>query len=366
MLSKISNIWKIKDLRNRILFTLFILVIIRFLAHIPIPGVDVGALKEFFQRSRLFGMLDMFSGGTMSRFSIAMMGVGPYINASIIMQLLAHIVPSLETMQKEGEEGRRKINQWTRWLSVPLAVIQSYGMIMLLRSQGQGLIGSITPYQMFSVVLITTTGTVFLMWLGELITENGIGNGISLIITLGIIAGFPSIVQSLGVSYTGFTSLLPAIGILLLSVVVIVSIIYIEEGHRLIPVSYARRVRGQRLYGGGDTSLPIKINSAGVIPIIFAISFMIFPNLISNFFSNSRTAFIANAAKWIANVFSVSPPTIWYGLTYFLLVVAFTFFYTSVIFNPNSKAPFSFHECVISLPVASSYSPSLSRSHSYV
>lgn len=335
MWNKFLQIFKTKDLRNRIIFTIVILVLIRILSHIPIPGVDLDALKEFFNKSKLFGMLDVFSGGTMRRFSIGMMGVGPYINASIIMQLLAHVIPSLEAMQKEGDEGRKKINQWTRWISVPLAFLQSYGMIMLLRSQGQGLLGNITPFQLFSVILITATGTILLMWLGELITERGIGNGISLIIALGIIAGLPSIVQSIGVGYTGISSLIGVAGLILLSLIVIVSIIYINEGNRLIPVSYARRMRGIKMYGGMDTQLPLKLNTAGVIPIIFAMSFMIFPNLLSQFFSSARTPIVAEVAKWIGKTFSVSPPTVWYGILYFILVVAFTFFYTSVIFNPK-------------------------------
>lgn len=338
MLEKLSRLWRIKDLRNRILFTIFILLIIRVLSHIPIPGVDLDALKKFFDQSKLFGLLDVFSGGTIKRFSIAMMGVGPYINASIIFQLLAHVVPSLEALQKEGEEGRKRINQWTRWLSVPLAFLQSYGMIMLLRSQGQGLLGTITPFDLFTIILITSTGTILLMWLGELITEKGIGNGISLIIALGIIAGLPAIVTSVGAGYVGLSSLLPIIGLIILSLVVIVAIIYINEGNRFVPVSYARRVTGGRLYGGSDTQLPLKLNTAGVIPIIFAMSFMIFPGLISQFFANARTAWLAAGAKWVGKVLSVSPPTVAYGVLYFVLVVAFTFFYTSVIFNPKEIA----------------------------
>ena len=336
MVNKLAKIWTIKDLRKKILFTIFILIAIRIMSHIPIPGVKIEALQEFFDKSKLLGMLDIFSGGTMKRFSVAMMGVGPYINASIIMQLLTHVIPSLEAMHKEGDDGRKKINQWTRWLAVPLAFLQSYGMIMLLKNQGGGIIGDLTPYNLFSIILITATGTILLMWLGELITEKGIGNGISLIIALGIIAGLPSIVQSIySASTMGAASLLPVIGLLLVSFIVIVSIIYTNEGSRMIPVSYARRMRGMKLYGGSDTQLPVKINSAGVIPIIFALSFMIFPSLITTFFSNARTTWIAAGAKWIGKAFSMNPPTIYYGITYFVLVVAFTFFYTSVIFNPK-------------------------------
>jgi len=338
MWNKFLQIFKTKDLRNRIIFTIVILVLIRILSHIPIPGVSIDALQKLFNSNKLLGMLDIFSGGTMKRFSIAMMGVGPYINASIIMQLLAHVIPSLENMQKEGDEGRKKINQWTRWIAVPLSFLQSYGMIMLIRSQVPGLLSDITPFQLFSIILITSSGTIFLMWLGELITEKGIGNGISLIIALGIIAGLPSIVSSISVSYTGFSSLIGVAGLILLSLIVIVSIIYVNEGNRLIPVSYARRMRGIKMYGGMDTQLPLKLNTAGVIPIIFALSFMIFPNLISQFFSNARTHWIALGAKWIGKTFSVNPPTVYYGVLYFILVVAFTFFYTSVIFNPKEIA----------------------------
>jgi len=336
MASSFAKIFKIKDLRNRILFTIVVLVIIRILSHIPMPGIQLDALQEFFDKSKLLGMLDIFSGGTMKRFSIAMMGVGPYINASIIMQLLTHVIPSLEAMQKEGEDGRKKINQWTRWLAVPLSFLQSYGMIMLLKSQSNGVIGDMAPFDLFSILMITSAGTILLMWLGELITEKGIGNGISLIIALGIIASLPSIVQNLyTASSMGFSSVLPIIGLFVVSLIVIVSIIYTNEGNRLIPVSYARRMRGMKLYGGSDTQLPIKINTAGVIPIIFALSFMIFPNLIATFFSNARTEWIAAGAKWIGKAFSMNPPTIYYGIAYFVLVVAFTFFYTSVIFNPK-------------------------------
>lgn len=337
MWNKFLQIFKTKDLRNRIIFTIVVLILIRILSHIPVPlsGTGLDALHKLFDGNKLLGMLDLFSGGTMKRFSIAMMGVGPYINASIIMQLLAHVIPSLENMQKEGDEGRKKINQWTRWIAVPLSFLQSYGMIMLIRSQVPGLLTDVTPFQLFSIILITASGTILLMWLGELITEKGIGNGISIIIALGIIAGLPSIVSSVYAGYTGVSSLIGVVGLILLSIFIIVSIIYVNEGNRLIPVSYARRMRGIKMYGGMDTQLPLKLNTAGVIPIIFAMSFMIFPNLISQLFSNARTQWIAMGAKWIGKTFSVSPPTVWYGILYFVLVVAFTFFYTSVIFNPK-------------------------------
>lgn len=335
MLATLAKIFKIKDLRNRILITIVLLVLIRILSHIPIPGIDMDALKSIFDRSKIFGMLDIFSGGAMKNFSIAMMGVGPYINASIIMQLLTHVIPSLEAMQKEGADGRKKINQWTRYIAFPLAMLQSYGMIMLLQSQGQGLLSSVLPFDFFSIILITSAGTMLMMWLGELITEKGIGNGISLIIALGIIAGLPSIVQNIIASYAGLTSILTAAGILALSIFVIVVIIYTNEGARLIPVSYARRVRGNRLYGGMDSNLPLKLNTAGVIPIIFALSFMIFPSMIASLLSGARTQWLAEGAKWVGKAFALNPPTIYYTIAYFVLVILFTFFYTSVIFNPK-------------------------------
>ncbi len=337
MANKFLQFWKLKDLRKKILLTVLLLVLVRLLAHIPVPGVDVEALQAFFKNSRLFGLMDVFAGGTMSRFSIAMMGVGPYINASIIAQLLTHVIPALENLQKEGgDEGRKKISQYTRWLTVPLAILQAYGMTMLLKSQQAGdFFKDIQPTDLAMMMVVITAGTILMMWLGELITENGIGNGTSLIIALGIVAGLPSIIQNFQAGYEGINSWMSIGGIILLSIVVITAIVYTNEGSRLIPVSYARRVRGMRLYGGMDSHLPIKINVAGVIPIIFAMSFMIFPSILSQLFSNARTEWIANVAKWMGEVLSLNPPTVWYIVAYFVLVMLFTFFYTSVIFNPK-------------------------------
>ncbi|MFA7308585.1 MAG: preprotein translocase subunit SecY [Patescibacteria group bacterium] len=339
MFKTLATIWSLKDLRRRILVTLALILFVRVLSHIPLPGVDIAALKQFFDRSQLFGLLDIFSGGTMSRFSLIMMGVGPYINASIITQLLTYIIPSWEAMKKEGDEGRRKINQWTRYLTIPLALLQSYGMLLLLKNQGGGILTSVDSMHFVSLMLIVTAGSVFLMWLGELITENGIGNGTSLIIMAGILSSLPSIIQSVGAGYTGLSSLLPVVAIAALSFGVIIAIIYINEGNRFIPVSYARRQVGASMYGGGvETQLPLKINTAGVIPIIFALSFMIFPTIIANFFTSAKSEKVAHFAQWIGKVFSVSPPSVWYGLAYFVLVMLFTFFYTSVVFNPTEIA----------------------------
>lgn len=336
MLKSLATIWKIKDLRKKIVNTFLLIVLVRILSHIPLPGVDIEALKQFFDRSQLFGLLDLFSGGTMSRFSLVMMGVGPYINASIITQLLTYIVPSLENLKKnEGEEGRKKINQYTRYLTVPLAILQSYGMITLLKTQGQGILTDMTPFHMVAIMVIVTAGALLLMWIGELITEKGIGNGVSLIIMAGIMSSIPSVVQSTAAGYTGLASLAPVAGILLASVIVMIAIIYINEGSRFIPVSYARQAN----FGGGvESKLPIKINSSGVIPIIFALSFMIFPSIIASFLTNARSEWLANAAQWTSRVLAVNPPSVWYAIGYFVLVVAFTFFYTSVVFNPKEIA----------------------------
>ena len=229
MFKVLQQIWHSKDLRKKILFTLAIIAVYRFMTHITIPEVNKEALQYVFDKNSLLGAFSLLTGGSAENFSIVLMGLSPYINASIIMQMLGMVVPKLEELQKEGDYGRQKINQYTRWFSIPLAFLQSYGMIMLLRSQGQGLMGSVTPFELFTVVLITSAGTVLLMWLGGLITERGIGNGISLIITLGIVSRLPSIVQSVGASYTGLSSLLPVVGLVVLSLIVISSIIFLSS-----------------------------------------------------------------------------------------------------------------------------------------
>ncbi len=327
------KIIKIPELRKSILYVLGMLVIFRFAAHIPIPGVDTGALKDLFESSQFFGLLNIFSGGTLDNFSVIALGVAPYITASIIFQLLAMIVPKLEEMQKE-EAGRRKINQWTRYSTVPLAVLQGYGLIALLKQQVSGAGFVFDTYSMIYAIIVMVAGTIFLMWLGELISERNIGNGISIMIFAGIIAGLPTFFQRTFVTFDRsdlFTMLLFA-GVVLLTIIVVV---VMNEGQRNIPIQYARRLRGSRVLGGVASHLPIRVNMAGVIPIIFAISIVLFPTMMAQFLAAAKSEFLQNAATWIMQVFQNQ---LFYGITYFVLVFGFTYFYTSVIFHPDRVA----------------------------
>ena len=333
------QIWRLKDLRHKILMVLLILAVTRVLAAIPIPGVNAAALRQFFSQNQLFGLLDIFSGGGLSNFSIAMLGVGPYITASIIMQLLAIIIPKLGELQKEGEAGRAKVNQYMRYLTVPLAVLQGFGTITLFIKSGASagaanILGGLVASQWFVILLSITAGTLILMWLGELITEYGIGNGISLIIFAGIVSQLPGTTGQIGSIYE--TLGLPTIiGFVVIGLVVILGVVIMTEATRNIPVSYAKRVRGDKLYGGVNTHLPIRVNTAGVIPIIFAISILLFPGIIANFLSQAKTPAIADFAKSISDLFA---NTVFYGSAYFVLVIAFTYFYTAVVFNPQEIA----------------------------
>lgn len=333
MFDKINQIWKARDLRNNILFVLAMLVIFRLAAHIPVPGVNAVALKNLFASNQILGLMNLFSGGGMENFSIVMMGVAPYITSSIIFQLLGMIVPKIEEMQKE-ESGRQKINTWTRWATVPLAILQSYGMITLLRRSSAGILGAISPFD-FGVMIVTiTAGTIFLMWIGELISEKKIGNGISLLIFAGIVAGLPQVVKQILVTFDQ-TQLFMLIGFVLIAVITVVGVVIINEGQRNIPVQYARQIRGNRTFGGTSTHLPLRVNMAGVIPIIFAISLVLFPSMIAQFLIHAKTAWIANAATGTINLFNNQ---LFYGIVYFILVVAFTYFYTEVIFHPAQIA----------------------------
>jgi len=333
----IKKIWRNKELRKNLLIVLGILIVFRIMSHIPIPGVNLDALKKFFDSNEVFGLINVFSGGAMSQFSIVTLGVAPYINASIIMQLLTVVMPRLEALQKEGERGQFKINQYTRYLTVPLAIVESYGFILLLSraSGGEPIITSLSPFFLISAVITMTAGTVLLMWLGELISERGVGNGLSLIIFSGIVAQIPQSIQQIYVNYNA-SQLLTIIGFALLALAIIMGIVVITEGQRKIPVTYAKRVRGLKMYGGVSTHLPIRVTQAGVIPIIFAMSLMIFPEVIAKFLSNAKTEFIANTAKTVGSLFQTG--TWFFSFFYFLLVVAFTYFYTSVIFKPDQVA----------------------------
>lgn len=333
MVEKLTQIWKARDLRNNVLYVLCLLVIFRLAAHIPMPGVDIMALRSFFSSNQILGLLNIFSGGVMENFSIVMMGVAPYITSSIIFQLLAMIIPKLEEMQKE-ESGRQKINMWTRWLTVPLAAMQSYGMITLLRKSSQKILAGASSFDLFSMIIIITAGTIFLMWLGELISEKKVGNGISLLIFAGIISGLPRAVQQSALTFDP-SKLFILIGFAVVALITIVGVVVITEGQRNIPVQYAKQIRGNRMYGGTSTHLPLRVNMAGVIPIIFAISVILFPSMIAQFFMHARSAWLAKAAEWTIAVFQNQ---LVYGVLYFILVFAFTYFYTEVIFHPTQIA----------------------------
>ena len=273
MIEKILQVFKIKELRNKILYVLGILIVFRLAANIPVPGVNVNELRQFFENNQFFGLLNMFSGGGLRNISIVMLGVGPYITSSIIMQLLTMIVPKLEQMYKEeGEAGRQKFNMWTRWLTVPLATLQTFGMITLFRSQN--ILGDLSSFQIGAIIVTATAGTIFLMWLGELITEKQIGNGVSIIIFAGIVASLPTSVSRTFVMWDS-TQIFTYAGYLVFALLVIAGVVFITEGQRNIPVSYAKRIRGNRVYGGTSTHLPLRVNQAGVIPIIFAMSIML-------------------------------------------------------------------------------------------
>ncbi|MFA5871450.1 MAG: preprotein translocase subunit SecY [Parcubacteria group bacterium] len=331
MWEKLVQIFKIKELRNKILFVLGILVVFRVAANIPVPGVNIDQLRSFFENNQFFGLLNMFSGGGLRNISVVMLGVGPYITASIIMQLLTMIVPRLEQIYKEeGEAGRQKFNMWTRWITVPLAALQTFAMINLFRSQH--ILGDLTSLQMATIIVTATAGTVFLMWLGELITEKNIGNGVSIIIFAGIVASLPTSISQLFVVWDS-TKLFTYIGFLVFAILVIAAVVFVTEGQRNIPVSYAKRVRGNRVYGGTSTHLPLRVNQAGVIPIIFAMSIMLFPGMIANFLSNAANPSLAHFATVVDSIFKNQ----WfYGSAYFLLVVLFTYFYTAVTFDPKN------------------------------
>lgn len=332
--SKIIQIFKIKDLRNKILFVLGIFVIFRIMANIPIPGTNKDALGGFFEQFQTFRLINLFTGGALERVSIAMLGLGPYITATIILQLLTMIFPQLERMyREEGEAGRQKFNQYGRILTVPLAMLQGYAMVRLFQRGPTPVIGSLSPLSIFVSVLVITAGSLFLMWLGELISEKGIGDGVSLLIFAGIIADFPNnlgrMVEIIKTRQVPFYSYLIFFGMALL---IIAGVVLFTEARRNIPVSYAKRVRGMRLFGGASTFLPLSVNPAGVMPIIFALSILTFPGMIANFFTAAGGT-VGKIAQSVANLFQ--NPWI-YGILYFFLVVVFVYFYTAVTFDPKN------------------------------
>ena len=326
----IIRTFQIPDLRKKILFVLGVFVLFRLMANIPMPGIDTDRIQQFFSNNQLFGLLNLFTGGALDSLSIVMLGLGPYITAVIIMQLLTMIVPALERMYKEeGDAGRQRFNQYGRYLAVPFALMQGYGFLALLTQQQ--VIDRLSPEILITSLVTITGGTLLLMWLGELITEKGIGNGISLLIFAGIIAGFPASLRQLFLSYDP-TRIPTYVAFFVMALVIIAGVVYITEARRNIPVSYAKRVRGNKMYGGVSTYLPLQVNPAGVIPIIFALSLLTIPGMIASFFVAFGGA-IGGIANAIQN-FLVNP---WaYGILYFALVVMFTFFYTAVTFDPKS------------------------------
>ena len=334
LLEQLRRIWNSPDIRKNILFILAMLTLVRVLAHVPIPGVDIASLRVLLERNQFLGLLNVFTGGTISNFSVVALGVGPYITASIIIQLLTMVVPRLEGIQKEGEQGQNRLNAYMRYLTVPLAVLQGWSMIALLRQSSHDLRIDVSPLPLVSMLAIMTAGTMFLMWLGELITERKMGNGVSLIIFAGIIAGLPKYLAQAAVVFDAGQVITIAL-FAIIAVLTIAGVVTITEGQRNIPVTYAKRIRGMQLVGGVDTHLPLRVNAAGVIPIIFAISVILFPQILAQLFANAKTPQIAEVAGWLL---ATMHNQIFYGVFYFLLVVGFTFFYTAIVFQPTRVA----------------------------
>jgi preprotein translocase subunit SecY len=328
------NAFRAPDIRRRILFVLGVLIIFRALAHVPVPGADPTKLAQFFKDNALFGLLDLFSGGGLSRFSVVGLGVNPYINASIIMQLMTGVVPALTALQREGEYGRNKINQYTRYLTIPLAILQSYGFLAVLNQAGVlNTRFDLASFETLTQIVTLTAGSILLMWLGELITEKGIGNGISFIIFAGIVGRAP---QAIG-TFMDSPNIAALAIFAVFGVAAIAAIVFITEGQRRIPIQYASRVRGRRMYQGGTTFLPLRVNQAGVIPIIFAVSILLFPSQIAGYFAQSQVPLIKDIATFFVNTFGPSNLVV-YGSLYFLLTVGFTYFYTAFTFKPDETA----------------------------
>lgn len=331
MFSFFANAFKIADLKKRLLFTLFVIVIFRILSHIPVPGVDITALRNLIEQNNILGLLNIFSGGSLKNFSIVTVGLNPYISASIIMQLMTMIFPSLEAMSKEGEAGRQQINQYTRYLTVPLALVQSYSVYFLFKSQS--LMKTLNTFDLIILVLTLTAGTMLLMWIGELLTEYGVGQGISMIIFVGIVSAIPQgVIQTYStISSQGVFNILL---ILLFAVLVIAGVVFVNEGTRNIPVEYAKKMKGS--FQGVVNYLPIKVNQAGVIPIIFAVYLVFLPSIAGKYLEFSTNPALKNIGVFLVTNFS--SVTLWYNATYFVLVVLFTYFYTAVQFNPDKIA----------------------------
>jgi preprotein translocase subunit SecY len=346
MIDAIVSAFKIPDLRRKMLFTLGMLVLFRMIASIPVPGVDRDGLSDMIEDNQLLGMLNLFSGSGLKNFSILALGVYPYITASIIMQLMTPIIPRLNELSNEGQQGRNKINQYTHWLTVPLALLQGYGQGLLFsRSTGSSGVPLIQDFGLFSadtflptaaLLLSMTAGTVLLVWMGELITENGIGNGVSIIIFGGIVASLPSSVGSLLTGNGTSDNVIGTVFFVIIALATIVGVVLVNEGQRRIPVHHAKRMRAGKMYGGNTTYIPLKVNSAGMIPLIFAVSIMVFPGMVANFLVSSDREWVRNIASDLNRWFS--PNTSLYNVIYFVMVVGFTYFYTMVVFQ-QQKIP---------------------------
>ncbi len=337
MTKYLLQIWNSRDLRSKILFTIFIVIVFRLLSQISIPGANLDAIRGIFAQNQLLGAFNVLTGGSAENFSIILMGLSPYINASIIVQLLTVIIPSWEGLKSEGEMGQRKISKYTRWLTIPLALLQSYGTIILLNTQSQvPIISNIgEPSIIIPIMLTITAGTVLLMWLGELISEKGIGNGISILIFAGIITSIPqALAGNLLVAGASNDKMIAFILTLLITVLIAIIVIMVTEGQRRIPITYAGR--GVRTEGNGDATLPIRVNQAGMVPIIFAFAIISFPTIIAQFLQNAKTDWIQSAAKWLIANFQTN--SLIYMLIYFLLNILFTYFYVSITFNPKEVA----------------------------
>ncbi len=333
ILAIFRNSIKSPDVRRKLIFTAIIFVVARIFAHIPVPGVNLAQLQALFAQNQFLSLLDVFSGGTLANFSIMALGLNPYINASIILQLLTMVFPKLEELQKEGEAGQQKINQYTRIITVPLAALQAIGMYALLRNQG--IISNLNVLSLISLVITMTAGTMLLVWLGELISDRGVGNGISLLIFAGIVARLPVAFGQTATTVNAqnfFNILVFAV----MGLMVVTSIVIINEATRQITVYYAKQVRGNKMYGGQSTHLPLRLNQAGVIPIIFAVSLVLLPSLVANYLTVAKNPILHNVGASITLWFN--PNGFLYNAVYFFLVVAFTYFYTAVVFNPKKIA----------------------------
>lgn len=334
MLQAVSNAFKLPDLRKKIVFTLVILVIYRLANHVPVPGVNAEALRQMFQQNQLLGLWDMFSGGAMSRFSVLAMGVYPFITAQIVIQLLTPIIPAFDQLNKEGESGRQRMNLYTHLLTIPLAALTALGQGTLLSqattSAGPALanfgFGAGNWLSTLATIATLTTGTMFAIWLGHLIDEEGIGNGLSILIFGGIVAGIPQNIAQLWIANPW-----TVLAFVVITAITVVGIVIIQEGQRRIPVQYAKRVRGNRVYGGQSTHIPLQINSAGMIPLIFAVSIMMFPGVVASYFVGAQLEWVANIAQFVSKLFDSNGAFYW--IMYFVLVVAFSYFYTDMIFQ---------------------------------